>query len=114
MPKASQQRRPSLDLAGRQASSPGTNGSTSLPLKGTERQPAQSLTPADAELILTVLREVRRGNFSVRMPMGPVARSSVARLPRVSAGLGSAFVDSPATGATIEAGAHLPVRSGPE
>ena len=69
MPKAGQQRRPSLDLAGRQASSPDTNGSTSPLPKGTERQQAQSLTPANAELILTVLREVRRGNFSVRMPV---------------------------------------------
>src|SRR6202022_1501299 len=29
----------------------------------------QSISPSDAELILTVLREVRKGNFSVRMPV---------------------------------------------
>ena len=32
---------------------------------------AQGISATDAELILTVLREVRKGNFSVRMPVAP-------------------------------------------
>src|SRR3989441_1061427 len=42
-----------------------TNGSRA----NGERRHAQGIAPEDAELILTVLRELRKGNFSVRMPL---------------------------------------------
>src|SRR5205814_1599357 len=45
--------------------------------RGSERRLAQGISSADAELILTVLREVRKGNVSVRMPVtstGAMAR----------------------------------------
>jgi len=69
VPKASQQRRPPIEQAGRQTSSPGANGSSKPSPKGADRRPAQGISPSDAELILSVLREVRKGNFSVRMPV---------------------------------------------
>jgi HAMP domain-containing protein/signal transduction histidine kinase len=36
---------------------------------GSERRDGQGVAPEDAELILTVLRELKKGNFSVRMPL---------------------------------------------
>ena len=71
MPKGSQQRRPPLEISGRQTSSPGANGSSEPSTKGADRRVNQSISPVEAELILTVLREVRKGNFSVRMPVAP-------------------------------------------
>src|SRR6266849_709903 len=59
-----------------QASSAGTNAANGSRANG-ERRRAQGIAPEDAELILTVLRELRKGNFSVRMPMtanGPMGK----------------------------------------
>ena len=69
MPKTKQPRRPKLGLTGRQASSVGTNGPNGSQAHGAERRHGQGIAPEDAELILTVLRELRKGNFSVRMPL---------------------------------------------
>jgi HAMP domain-containing protein/signal transduction histidine kinase len=71
VPKADPRRRKPVELSRGQTSSPGPNGSADAPPKGPDRRLTQSISPADAELILTVLREVRKGNFSVRMPVAP-------------------------------------------
>ena len=71
MPKANQRRRAAVDLSGRQSASPDSNGSAEARVKPVERRQTQAIKPSDAELILTVLREVRKGNFSVRMPVAP-------------------------------------------
>jgi HAMP domain-containing protein/signal transduction histidine kinase len=68
VPKANQPRRPKLGITGRQTSSVGTNAPNGSRLNGAGRR-AQGLAPEDVELILSVLRELRKGNFSVRMPM---------------------------------------------
>src|SRR5437870_6802812 len=36
---------------------------------GADRRHTQGIAPDDAELILTILRELRKGNFTVRMPL---------------------------------------------
>ena len=69
MPKTSRRRRPPLGVVGGQAPILGTEETNGSLARGTERRPAQGITAADAELILTVLREVRKGNVSVRMPV---------------------------------------------
>jgi len=77
VPKRSQQRRPPLKVVGHQASGLGTNDANGSKARGSERRLAQGISSADAELILTVLREVRKGNVSVRMPVtstGAMAR----------------------------------------
>jgi HAMP domain-containing protein/signal transduction histidine kinase len=56
-------------LTGRQASSSGINGSNGSAAKGADRRQAPGIAAEDAELILSVLRELRKGNFSVRMPL---------------------------------------------
>src|SRR5207245_2004954 len=60
---------PKLDITERQTSGVGTNGPNGSRANGPERRHAQGIAPKDAELILTVLRELRKGNFSVRMPL---------------------------------------------
>jgi hypothetical protein len=47
----------------------GTNGSNGSQANGADRRHAQGIAPEDAELILHVLRELRKGNFSVRIPL---------------------------------------------
>jgi HAMP domain-containing protein/signal transduction histidine kinase len=61
VPKPNPQRRPKVGTGGRQLSSAGTNGSNGSRASG--------LSAADAELILAVLRELKKGNLSVRMPL---------------------------------------------
>src|ERR1700694_3962600 len=58
-----------MRITGRQTASVGTNGSNGSRANGAERKQVQGIAPEDAELILTVLRELRKGNFSVRMPL---------------------------------------------
>src|SRR5438552_2768847 len=54
-------------MTGRQTSSVGTNAPNGT--NGADRRHGQGITPEDAELILTVLRELRKGNFSARVPL---------------------------------------------
>src|SRR5437870_2863201 len=56
-------------MTGRQTSSAGTNAANGSLANGADRRHGQGIATEDAELILTVLRELRRGNFSVRMPL---------------------------------------------
>src|SRR5438046_10444808 len=56
-------------MTGRQTSSAGTNAANGSLANGAERRHGQGIAAEDAELILTVLRELRKGNFSVRMPL---------------------------------------------
>src|SRR5260370_12539064 len=60
----------------RRTSNEGTNGGNGSGSRDSrvsrasgERRHAQGIAPEDAELILTVLRELKKGNFSVRMPL---------------------------------------------
>ena len=69
MPRTNQPRRPKADITGRQTSSAGTNAANGSLANGADRRHGQGIATEDAELILTVLRELRRGNFSVRMPL---------------------------------------------
>src|SRR5207244_5417229 len=62
-------RRPPLKVVGHQGPGLGTDDANGSRAGGAERLSAQGITAADAELILTVLREVRKGNVSVRMPV---------------------------------------------
>ncbi|MEA2635274.1 MAG: hypothetical protein QOH92_2041 [Chloroflexota bacterium] len=66
MPKTNQPRRPDVETSRRQTTSSGTNGSRA---DGPDRRPAPGISAHDAELILAVLRELKKGNFSVRMPL---------------------------------------------
>ena len=66
MPKTNQPRRPELPASGRQPTAPGTNGSR---VDGPNRRKTNGISPDDSELILAVLRELKKGNFSVRMPL---------------------------------------------
>ena len=70
MPKTNRQRRPRLERLERQASGTGTSAPNGSAGKTAGRKGGQALTPEDAERILSVLREVKKGNFSVRMPLG--------------------------------------------
>src|SRR5438477_1549096 len=54
-------------MAGRQTSSVGTNAPNGT--NGADRRHGQGIAPEDAELILIVLRELRKGNFSARVPL---------------------------------------------
>src|SRR5207302_1534475 len=54
-------------MTGRQTSSVGTNAPNGT--NGADRRHGQGIAPEDAELILSVLRELRKGNFSVRVPL---------------------------------------------
>src|SRR5437879_4580753 len=54
-------------MTGRQTSSVGTNAPNGT--NGADRPHGQGIAPEDAELILTVLRELRKGNFSARVPL---------------------------------------------
>src|SRR5438132_7188242 len=54
-------------MTGRQTSSVGTNAPNGT--NGADRRHGQGIAPEDAELILTVLRELRKGNFSARVPL---------------------------------------------
>src|SRR2546425_817617 len=56
-------------MTGRQTSNAGTNAPNGVRANGADRRQGQGIAPEDAELILTVLRELRKGNFSVRMPL---------------------------------------------
>ena len=69
MPKRSQQRRPPLKIVGHRAPALGTDDANGSKARGPDGRLAQGISSADAELILTVLREVRKGNVSVRMPV---------------------------------------------
>ena len=69
MPRSNQPPRPKLDITGRQTSSAGTNAENGSRANGAEKRHSQGIAPEDAELILTVLRELRKGNFAVRMPL---------------------------------------------
>ena len=80
MPKRSQQRRPPLKVVGHHAPQLGTDDANGSKARGAERRLAQGISTADAELILTVLREVRKGNFTVRMPV-----TSTGMMARVAA-----------------------------
>ena len=66
MPKTNQPRRPKVHSGERQPNPSGTNGSSA---NGQDRRQAQGISAQDAELILSVLRELKKGNFSVRMPL---------------------------------------------
>jgi len=66
VPKTNQPRRPELPASGRQPTAPGTNGSR---VDGPNRRKTNGISPDDSELILAVLRELKKGNFSVRMPL---------------------------------------------
>jgi HAMP domain-containing protein/signal transduction histidine kinase len=66
VPKTNQPRRPDLPASGRQGTPPGTPASSA---NGRDRRSAASISAHDAELILAVLRELKKGNFSVRMPL---------------------------------------------
>jgi len=68
VPKTDQPRRPELRSTGRQPTTAGTNGSSA---NGQVRRQAHGISTQDAELILAVLRELKKGNFSVRMPLTP-------------------------------------------
>jgi HAMP domain-containing protein/signal transduction histidine kinase len=62
---------------GRQARAAGANGSKKASARALQATMAQPNASADLDLILAVLREVRRGNFSARMPVisgGPMGR----------------------------------------
>ena len=67
MPKTKRPRRPGLTE--RPTSSAAVNSSNGSRSTGADRRQAQGIAPEDAELILNVLRELRRGNLSVRMPL---------------------------------------------
>src|SRR5256885_7085013 len=54
-------------MTGRQTSSLGTNAPNGT--NGADRRHGQGIAPEDAALILTVLRELRKGNFSARVPL---------------------------------------------
>src|SRR6266566_5275130 len=69
MAKTNQPRRPKVDLTGRQSSSAGQNTPNGSRANGADRRHTQGIAPDDAELILTILRELRKGNFTVRMPL---------------------------------------------
>ena len=69
MPKTKQRRRPKVDITGRQTSNVGTDAPNGLRANGADRRHGQGIAPEDAELILSVLRELRKGNFSVRVPL---------------------------------------------
>ncbi len=76
MPKTNQPRRAKLDMKARRTSYAGTTGANGSGSRDSrvsrangERRHAQGIAPEDAELILTVLRELKKGNFSVRMPL---------------------------------------------
>src|SRR5437764_11976887 len=56
-------------MTGRQTSSAGTNAANGSLANGADRRHVQGIAAEDAELILTVLRELRKGNFSIRMPL---------------------------------------------
>jgi HAMP domain-containing protein/signal transduction histidine kinase len=45
------------------------NGPNGSRINVSDRRQTQGIAPEDAEVILTVLRELRKGNFSVRMPL---------------------------------------------
>jgi signal transduction histidine kinase/HAMP domain-containing protein len=63
VPKPNQPRRPPAKVTGRQTST-GTNGSNL-----SSATAGHGLSSQDAEIVLKVLRELRKGNFSVRMPL---------------------------------------------
>ncbi len=69
MPRTKQPRRPKVDLTGRQSSSAGQDTPNGSRPNGADRRHTQGIAPDDAELILTILRELRKGNFTVRMPL---------------------------------------------
>jgi HAMP domain-containing protein/signal transduction histidine kinase len=69
VPKTKQARRQKVRITAHQTSDVGTNGSNGSRANGAERRHAEGIAPKDAELILHVLRELRKGNFSVRMPL---------------------------------------------
>ncbi|HKV31762.1 MAG TPA: HAMP domain-containing protein [Candidatus Dormibacteraeota bacterium] len=69
MPRTNQKRRQKLRMTTHQTSGVGTNGSNGSRANGAERRQAQGISPEDAALILHVLRELRKGNVSVRMPL---------------------------------------------
>jgi HAMP domain-containing protein/signal transduction histidine kinase len=69
VPKTNQPRRQKVRITAHQTSDVGTNGSNGSRANGAERRHAEGIAPKDAELILHVLRELRKGNFSVRMPL---------------------------------------------
>src|SRR6266566_4228627 len=69
MAKTNQPRRPKVDLTGRQSSSAGQNTPNGSRANGADRRHTQGIASDDAELILTILRELRKGNFTVRMPL---------------------------------------------
>ena len=75
MPKSNQQRRPHAATGGRPISSEGasgsneSNGSNGSRAEAADRRRAGGVSAADADLILAVLRELKKGNLSVRMPL---------------------------------------------
>src|SRR6266566_3227988 len=69
MAKTNQPRRTKLDITGRQTSTSSTQTPNGLRANGADRRHTQGIAPDDAELILTILRELRKGNFTVRMPL---------------------------------------------
>jgi HAMP domain-containing protein/signal transduction histidine kinase len=70
VPKTSKPRRLKAGLTGHKASSTAANGPNGTRDNGSRRQ-TQGISQQDAELILTVLRELKKGNFSVRVPITP-------------------------------------------
>jgi HAMP domain-containing protein/signal transduction histidine kinase len=67
VPRGKQQRRPQLDQIGRPPSPGASNGS---PSANGARRAGSGISAADAELLLVALREVKKGNLSVRVPLG--------------------------------------------
>src|SRR2546423_13412787 len=77
--KSNPPRRPPQKLTGRKASSPGTNGSQPSASTGADRRAAQGPSQQEAEIVLTVLRGLRKGNFFVRVP--PTSSGGVGKAP---------------------------------
>ena len=76
MPEARPRRRAQIESVGRQPSGSGGNGTNGSGSPDPVGRAGQGISAQDADLLLSVLREVKRGNFSVRVPdrsTGPMA-----------------------------------------
>jgi HAMP domain-containing protein/signal transduction histidine kinase len=80
VPRVSKRRRTQTVEAARRTPISGQNGSSRTPAKGSDSRALQGISVADAELILTALKELKRGNFSVRLPL-----TSAGAMSRISA-----------------------------
>jgi len=76
VPEARPRRRAQIESVGRQPSGSGGNGTNGSGSPDPVGRAGQGISAQDADLLLSVLREVKRGNFSVRVPdrsTGPMA-----------------------------------------